>query len=202
MKYLEQEGVSCVFIVVDGVLAGFLGLVDKLRLEAQSIISELQQQDITITILSGDRESVVRAVTANLGDIDRLAEVMPGSKANIVQQLQLQGEIVAMVGDGINDAPALMQADVGISLASGTDVSIDSADIVLLHNNLQHVVHVKQLAGKTSRTIKQNILLSIIYNIIMVPLAMMSLVSPIVAAFTMPISSLLVIGNAASKCAD
>ena len=121
------------------------------------------------------------------------------SRANVdvVKSLQQQGAIVAMVGDGINDSPALIQADVGIALSSGTDVSIESADIVLSHNELYNVAQAKQLASRTLRTIKQNIVLSITYNIIMVPLAMMSLINPLIAAITMPISSLLVIGNAA-----
>ncbi|OUR87716.1 copper-translocating P-type ATPase [Methylophaga sp. 42_8_T64] len=194
---LEQQGVSCVFVAVDGVLSGLIGLMDELRTDVKTIIAELQQQQIAITVLSGDRKSVVAAVTAELGDITRLAEVMPKDKADVVRQLQQQGDIVAMVGDGVNDAPALIQADIGIALASGTDVSIESADIVLSHNDLQQVAQARQLASRTLRTIKQNIVLSISYNVIMVPLAMMALVSPLVAALTMPVSSLLVIGNAA-----
>jgi len=194
---LEQQGVSCVFIAIDGKLAGLLGLVDELRADAQKVIAELQMQNVAITVLSGDRTAVVSAVTAELGNINRQAEVMPKDKADTIRQLQQQGAIVAMVGDGVNDAPALIQADIGIALASGTDVSIESADIVLSHNELHQVVQAKRLASKTLRTIKQNIVLSISYNIVMVPLAMMALVSPIVAALTMPVSSLLVIANAA-----
>jgi P-type Cu2+ transporter len=194
---LEQQGVSCVFIAIDGKLAGLLGLVDELRADVKKVIAELQIQNIAITVLSGDRKAVVSAVTADLGDISRQAEVMPKDKADTIRQLQQQGDIVAMVGDGVNDAPALIQADIGIALASGTDVSIESADIVLSHNELYQVVQARRLASKTLRTIKQNIVLSISYNIVMVPLAMMALVSPIVAALTMPVSSLLVIANAA-----
>ncbi len=194
---LEQQGISCIFVAIDGVMSGLIGLADQLRSDAQSMIANLQQQGIGVTVLSGDRESVVKAVTASLGDIERQAEVLPKDKADVVKLLQQQGAVVAMVGDGVNDAPALIQADVGIALASGTDVSIESADIVLSHNELSKVSQAKHLASRTLRTIKQNIVLSISYNIIMVPLAMMSLVSPLVAALTMPISSLLVIGNAA-----
>lgn len=193
----EQRGVSCVFIAIDGELAGLFGLVDELRPEVKKIVGELIEQDIAITVLSGDRASVVTAVTAGLGDINRQAEVLPKDKADVVRQLQQQGGIVAMVGDGVNDAPALIQADIGIALASGTDVSIESADIVLSHNELEQVTQARRLASKTLRTIKQNIVLSVSYNVIMVPLAMMALVSPLVAALTMPVSSLLVIGNAA-----
>lgn len=188
---------SCVFIAIDGKLSGLLGLVDELRADVKKVIAEFQMQNVAITVLSGDKTAVVSAVTADLGDINRQAEVMPKDKADTIRQLQKQGDIVAMVGDGVNDAPALIQADIGIALASGTDVSIESADIVLSHNELEQVAQARRLATKTLRTIKQNIVLSISYNIVMVPLAMMALVSPIVAALTMPVSSLLVIANAA-----
>lgn len=194
---LEQQGISCIFVAIDGVMSGLIGLADQLRSDAQAMIADLQQQGIAITVLSGDRQAVVKAVTASLGDITRHAEVLPKDKAEVVKSLQQQGAIVAMVGDGVNDAPALIQADVGIALASGTDVSIESADIVLSHNELHAVAKARGLAHRTLRTIKQNIVLSISYNIIMVPMAMMSLISPVIAALTMPISSLLVIGNAA-----
>lgn len=194
---LEQKGISCVFIAIEGILSGLLGLVDDLRPEVKAIITILREWNIDITVLSGDKKSVVTAVTANLGNINRLAEVSPKDKSNIIRQLQLKGEIVVMIGDGINDAPALIQADVGIALAYGTDVSIESADIVLSYNNLQQVAQARRLSDKTLYIIKQNIVLSVTYNVVMVPLAMMALVSPIVAAFTMPLSSLLVIGNSA-----
>jgi Cu2+-exporting ATPase len=194
---LEKQGISCVFIAAEGEVIGLIGLADKLRSDALPMITDIQQQGITITVLSGDKHAVVSAVTAELGDIDRQAEVLPKDKADVIRALQKQGAIVAMVGDGVNDAPALIQADVGIALASGTDVSIESADIVLSHNELQKVTEARRLARRTLSTIRQNILLSISYNIIMVPLAMMGLVNPLMAAITMPISSLLVIGNAA-----
>lgn len=194
---LELQGISCVFIATEGQIVGLIGVADQLRPDALSMINDLQQQGIAITVLSGDKHAVVAAITADLGDIQRQAEVLPKDKADVVRALQKQGVIVAMVGDGVNDAPALIQADVGIALASGTDVSIESADIVLSHNELRKVTEARHLASRTLSTIRQNIVLSISYNIIMVPLAMMGLVNPLIAAITMPISSLLVIGNAA-----
>jgi Cu2+-exporting ATPase len=125
-----------------------------------------------------------------------IAEVLPQDKDQVIQNLQKQGAVVAMVGDGINDAPALIRADVGIALGSGTDVSVESADIVLMHNELNKVRQATILSRRTLRTIKQNIGLSFVYNSIMVPLAVMGHVTPLIAAITMPISSLLVIGNA------
>jgi Cu2+-exporting ATPase len=148
-------------------------------------------------VLSGDRQTVVDAITSDLVLANRFGDVLPKGKSATIQSLQQQGNVVAMIGDGVNDAPALIQADVGIALSSGTDVSIESADIILSRNSLDDVVNTFLLSQRTLRTIKQNIVLSILYNIIMVPIAMMALVSPIVAAITMPISSLLVIANAA-----
>lgn len=194
---LEQRGISCVFVAENSRFIGLLGLFDTLRDDAQSTIENLLAQNLKVTVLSGDRQNVVDAVTAELGNITRIAEVLPEDKQRYIKKMQQQGDKVAMVGDGINDSPALIQADVGIALASGTDVSMESADIVLSHNALTQVAQARHLAAITLRTIKQNIVISISYNIIMVPLAMMALVSPLLAAVTMPMSSLLVIGNAA-----
>ncbi|EMR13547.1 Heavy metal translocating P-type ATPase [Methylophaga lonarensis MPL] len=193
----EKAGVTCVFVAVDGKVAGLIGVEDTLRHDAQQLIDALKAQGIAITVLSGDRQAVVDAVTARFGNIERRAQVLPQDKSAVIRQLQEQGEVVAMVGDGINDSPALIQSDIGIALASGTDVSIESADIVLSHNELIQVDASRRLAKRTLKTIRQNIVLSFTYNVIMVPLAMMALVSPLVAAITMPISSLVVIGNAA-----
>jgi Cu2+-exporting ATPase len=194
---LEQRGISCVLLAVDNQVEGLLGLLDELRTDAVATVQTLLAAGIKVTVLSGDRQAVVNAVTAPLGEINRQAEVLPKDKSDVVLALQKQGDKVAMVGDGVNDSPALIQADVGIALASGTDVSVESADVVLSHQTLKHVADARILAGQTLRTIRQNIVLSISYNVIMVPLAMMALVTPLIAAITMPLSSLLVIGNAA-----
>jgi len=122
---------------------------------------------------------------------------MPSEKDSHIQSIQEKGQKVAMVGDGINDAPALVRADVGIAMGTGTDVSIDSADMILVNGELEKIPLAAQLSQSTLRTIKQNIGISIIYNIIMVPLAMSAMITPVIAAISMPISSLLVIGNAA-----
>jgi len=193
----EKKGVTCVFVLIDNELAGLLGFSDCLREDATEVIKQLQQDQIGITVLSGDKKTVVETITAPFGDVARQSEVLPKDKSDVVKQLQQQGEVVAMVGDGINDSPALVQADVSLAMASGTDVSIESADIVLSHQSFKNVIKARRLASATLHTIKQNIMLSFLYNIIMIPLAMLSLVNPLVAALTMPLSSLLVIGNAA-----
>ena len=161
------------------------------------LINALRNAGIQLSLLSGDRQMVADAVAEELGGMNVIAEVLPEQKEQIIRQLQSSGEKVAMVGDGVNDAPALIRADVGIAVGSGTDVSMESADIVLLSNELDKVRLASMLSRRTLKTIRQNIGISLLYNIIMVPLAMMAFVTPLVAAISMPISSLAVIANAA-----
>ena len=194
---LEQQVMTSVHCAIAGEHVAVLMLADKLRADAQAMVDTLRDQGISMTLLSGDRKAVADAVAEQLGGMEVIAEVLPQDKDRVIQQLQQRGAIVAMVGDGINDAPALIRADVGIALGSGTDVSVESADIVLMHNELDKVRLATLLSRRTLRTIKQNIGLSFIYNAIMVPLAMMARITPLAAAITMPISSLVVIGNAA-----
>jgi Cu2+-exporting ATPase len=194
---LEDEGMSCVHCALGTAHVAVFALADKLREDAPQLVNELRAAGIGMTLLSGDRRAVAVAIARQLGGMDVIAEVLPQDKDSEIQRLQQRGEVVAMVGDGVNDAPALIRADVGIALGSGTDVSVESADIVLMHNELDKVRLATLLSRRTLLTIKQNIGLSFMYNLIMVPLAMMARVDPLVAAITMPISSLVVIGNAA-----
>jgi Cu2+-exporting ATPase len=194
---LETQAMSCAYMAQDGKHVAIIALADRLRGDAKQLVDELRAAGITMTLLSGDRRPVAEAIARQLGGMEVIAEVLPQDKDRVIQRLQQGGAVVAMVGDGINDAPALIRADVGIALGSGTDVSVESADIVLMHNELDKVRQATQLSRRTLLTIKQNIGLSFVYNAIMVPLAMMAKVSPLVAAISMPISSLIVIGNAA-----
>lgn len=193
----EAQAKTCVHLAVGGQHAAVLVLADTLRADAQGLVNALREAGIGMTLLSGDRKPVAEAIARQLGGMEVIAEVLPQDKDRVIQELQRRGECVAMVGDGVNDAPALIRADVGIALGSGTDVSVESADIVLMKNELDKVRLATLLSRRTLRTIKQNIGLSFVYNGIMVPLAMMAHVTPLVAAITMPVSSLLVIGNAA-----
>lgn len=183
--WLENESV-CAFVIED-----------KLRKNAADIVRQMHAQDIQLTLLSGDKQEVADYMAEKLGIEEVIAEVMPDEKDKVIQQKQQQGDLIAMVGDGINDAPALVRADVGIAMGSGTDVSIDSADIILVNGELEKIPLAAELSRATLTTIKQNITISILYNIIMVPLAMAAMITPLVAAISMPLSSLLVIGNAA-----
>ena len=194
---LEHQGMSCIHVAINGVQLGMIALSDTLRPGAIELINDLRKDGIKLTLLSGDRQAVAENIAEQLGGMNVIAEVLPEQKDQVIKQIQDSGECVAMVGDGINDAPALIRSDVGIAIGSGTDVSMESADIILLHNELNKVRIVELLSRKTLITIRQNITISFVYNIVMVPLAMMAFITPLVAAISMPISSLAVIGNAA-----
>jgi len=188
---------ALVHCAIDGQERLRLRIEDRLRADAGAVVRQLRQDGIRVTMLTGDRRATAERIAAELGGIDVIAEVLPEDKDRVIAELQQGGHRVAMVGDGINDAPALVRADVGIAVGSGTDVSIASADIVLMSSELMLVRDAGALARRTLRTIRQNIGLSITYNVIMVPLAMAALITPLVAAIAMPLSSLAVIGNSA-----
>lgn len=200
LKNFEQKqaelGRTGVWVAVDQQALGVLAIEDELRDDAQALIEKLKARGKKITLLSGDRYTVARAVAAQLGDIDVIAEVLPEDKADVIIKLQQQGAKVAMVGDGVNDAPALSRAHVGFALGGGTDVSMDSADIVLLNNELLAIDTALDLSIRTLKTVKENIALSIGYNVTMVPLAMAAMLTPLMASITMPLSGLVVILNA------
>ncbi|MES9957823.1 MAG: HAD-IC family P-type ATPase, partial [Sedimenticola sp.] len=194
---LDADGIGSLHCAVDGQEVALIAVEDRIREDAQALISSLKADGMQLTLLSGDRQRTAEAIAERLGGMEVIAEVMPEDKDRVIGELQAGNHKVAMVGDGVNDAPALVRADVGIALGSGTDVSIASADIVLMSSELEKVHLAAALSRRTLRTIRQNIGISITYNIIMVPLAMAAFVTPLVAAVSMPISSLLVIGNAA-----
>ncbi len=186
-----------VHLALDGHHAALFGIADELRPDAPPLIESLRAAGMRLTLLSGDRRAAAEAVARKLGGMEVIAEVLPEEKDRVIRDLQAGGHQVAMVGDGINDAPALIRADVGIAIGSGTDVSVESADIVLMGDELEKIHLASALSRRTIRTIRQNIGISITYNLIMVPLAMAAKITPLVAAISMPVSSLLVIGNAA-----
>ena len=196
-RELEEQGAGTLRCAVDGREVAVIGIRDRIREDAPALVQALKQASMRLTLLSGDRQATAEAVARRLGGMEVIAEVLPEDKDRTIAGLQQGGHKVAMVGDGVNDAPALVRADVGISLGSGTDVSIASSDIVLMSSELEKVRLAAALSRRTLRTIRQNIGISIGYNLIMVPLAMAALITPLVAAVAMPVSSLLVIGNAA-----
>ncbi|MEJ1354739.1 MAG: heavy metal translocating P-type ATPase [Candidatus Sedimenticola sp. (ex Thyasira tokunagai)] len=194
---LDSNGIGSLRCAIDGCELAVIGVEDRIREDAADLIAKLKGEGMQLTLLSGDRRHTAEVIARRLGGMEVIAEVLPEEKDQVIGELQAGGHKVAMVGDGVNDAPALVRADVGIALGSGTDVSIASADIVLMSSELEKVHLAAALSRRTLRTIRQNIGISITYNLIMVPLAMAAFITPLVAAVSMPVSSLLVIANAA-----
>lgn len=193
---------TSVFVAVDGKFQGRLDFADKLRPSATAAIKQLQQRGIRVVIATGDHERAARAVANALGITEVRAALLPAAKAALVKSLQSQGARVAMAGDGINDAPALAQADVGIAMASGTDIAVHSADIVLVNSDVTGIVRALKVSKAMLRNIAQNLFLAFAYNLVAIPVAAGLLVpvigfavSPMVAAAAMSVSSVLVIAN-------
>lgn len=200
---LREAGQTVMFVGIDGRPSGLIAVADAIKTSAKSAIAELHKQGIEIIMMTGDNRKTAEAVAVQLGIDQVFAEVMPEDKANKVKELQSTGRIVAMAGDGVNDAPALAQADVGIAFASGTDVAIESADITLLKPDLRGILRARNLSRTTMRNIRQNLFFAFIYNIVGVPVAagvlypvLGILLSPMIASAAMTFSSVSVIGNA------
>ncbi len=194
---VHGEGGSSLHVGVCGREVLVLLVADRLRYGAEKVVAGLKAQGIRVTLLTGDRRSTAEGIAWQLGGMEVISEVLPEDKDRVIADLQRRGDQVAMVGDGVNDAPALVRADVGIAMGSGTDVSIESADIVLMSSELAKVEQAVSLSRRALRAIRQNIGISVTYNLIMVPLAMAAMITPLIAAISMPLSSLAVIGNSA-----
>jgi P-type Cu+ transporter len=200
---LRRDGQTVMFVVVDGKPAGLLGVADPLKENSLDAIRELHEAGLRIVMLTGDSATTANAVAARLGIDEVIAEVLPDQKAAAVKQLQQQGRVVAMAGDGINDAPALAQAEVGIAMGTGTDVAMESAGVTLVKGDLRGIVRARRLSQATIRNIRQNLFFAFIYNALGVPIAAGALypvfgvlLSPMIAAAAMSFSSVSVIANA------
>jgi Cu+-exporting ATPase len=199
---LRHHGQTVVFAAVDGRLAGVLGIADPITPSTPKVIRDLKNQGMRIVMLTGDSHSTAEAVARGLGIADFEAEVRPARKLEVVKRLQTEGRIVAMAGDGINDAPALAQANVGIALGTGADIAMESGGITLLKGDLQGILRARKLSQATMRNIRQNLFFAFIYNSVGVPVAagilypfFGLLLSPILAAAAMSFSSVSVITN-------
>ncbi|TIV53756.1 MAG: HAD family hydrolase, partial [Mesorhizobium sp.] len=176
---------------------GIIAVADTLKPEAKETVAALCSEGIKVVLLTGDNERTATAIARQLG-IDRVfAEVLPGDKARIIKELQAERKMVAMVGDGVNDAPALATADIGIAIGSGSDVAKETGGIILIKDDMREVVMAIRLSRATLRKIKQNLFWAFIYNTIGIPIAALGFLNPIVAAAAMALSSLSVILNSA-----
>jgi len=202
-EQLRRQGQTVMFVTVNDKPAGLIGVADPIKPSAKQAIGELHRQDIEVIMMTGDNELTAKAVATELNIDQVFAGVMPENKAEKVKELQSQGKIVAMAGDGVNDAPALAQAEVGIAFASGTDVAIESADITLLRSDLSGILKARHLSRATMKNIRQNLFFAFIYNVVGVPIAagvlfpvLGLLLSPMIASAAMTFSSVSVIVNA------
>jgi Cu+-exporting ATPase len=200
---VADDGKSPVFVAIEQKPAGMIAIADTLKEHSQEAIAMLHRLGLMVIMLTGDNQRTASAIAKRLGIDEVRAQVLPEEKAKVVQGLQQQGHVVAMVGDGINDAPALAQADIGIAIGTGTDVAMESSDITLIHGDLRGVVTAISLSRATLRNIRQNLFWAFIYNIVLIPLAagvfypfFKILLNPIWAAGAMGFSSVSVVGNA------
>jgi Cu+-exporting ATPase len=200
---LRRDGATAIFVAIDGKAAGVLAIADPVKPSTPEALAALRADGIRIVMLTGDNRTTAEAVARRLGIDDVEAEVLPEEKSSVVTRLRAQGRIVAMAGDGVNDAPALAAADIGIAMGTGTDVAIESAGITLLKGDLRGIVRARRLSEATMRNIRQNLFFAFIYHAAGVPVAagvlypvFGILLSPMIAAAAMSLSSVSVVGNA------
>jgi Cu+-exporting ATPase len=200
---LRREGQTILFVAIDEQVAGVLGVADPIKLSTRDAVKELMAEGIRVVMVTGDHRDTADAVAHQLGIEEVMAGVLPDQKGQIVARLKSQGRVVAMAGDGINDAPALASADVGIAMGTGTDTAIESAGITLIKGDLRGLLRARRLSQATMRNIRQNLLFAFLYNVIGVPIAAGALypvwgllLSPMIASAAMTFSSVSVISNA------
>jgi len=210
MGELEQEGQSIAkrgitpfYVSIDGEIAALFGVADPIKPSSQTAINAIKHLGLTPVMITGDNENTAHAIAAELGIVDIIANVLPNEKMHAIEKLQAREHTVTYVGDGINDAPALACADVGIAIGTGTDVAIEAADVVLMSGDLNGVVNAFHISQHTMRNIRQNLFWAFAYNIVLIPVAAgllypftETLLSPILAAAAMSLSSLFVVSNA------
>jgi Cu+-exporting ATPase len=199
----RAEGQTVMYVTVDNAMAGIIGVADPIKETTPAAIKALHEEGVRIVMLTGDSKTTAKAVAAKLGLDEVIAGVLPDQKAETVKRLQAEGRIVGMAGDGINDAPALAQAEVGIAMGTGTDVAMESAGVTLVKGDLRGIVKARRLSRATMSNIRQNLFFAFVYNGVGVPIAagvlypwFGILLSPIIAAAAMSFSSVSVITNA------
>lgn len=198
LKNLEKQGKTTVLISIDSKLAGAIAIADTIKDKARETVAELQKEGLRVVMLTGDNETTAHAIAAQVGITDVVANVLPGDKADVVKKLQAENKVVAMVGDGINDAPALAQADIGIAIGSGSDVAKETGGIILVKDNIGDVVTSIRLSKTTMKKIVQNLFWAFGYNTLAIPVAAFGFLNPMIAAAAMSFSSLSVVLNSAT----
>jgi P-type Cu+ transporter len=186
---------SSVYVAVDNQLAGIYHISDTIAYTSAGAIKKLKEMHLSVFMLTGDNKAAAESIAEKVGIENVITDVLPADKAKVIKDLQSKGKIVAMVGDGINDSPALAQADLGIAIGTGADIAIETADITLIKNNIEGISQAINLSYKTLRTIKQNLFWAFIYNIIGIPVAALGLLNPMFAAAAMALSSVSVVSN-------
>jgi len=194
---LEQDGKTVMLLAVDGRLLGVVAAMDTPKEEAAEAVRKLKNMGLEVAMLTGDNERTAKAIADQLGIDTVIANVLPWEKVDVIKRLQKEGKVVAMVGDGINDAPALAQADIGIAIGGGTDIAKEAGGMVLIKDNLMDVPRAITLSRATMRKIRQNLFWAFFYNTIAIPIAAAGLLNPAIAAAAMAISSLFVVSNSA-----
>jgi Cu+-exporting ATPase len=200
---LRGEGATAIFVAIDGRAAGIIAIADPIKATTPAAIAALKQAGIRVVMLTGDQRTTALAVARKLGIDNVEAEVLPEDKSKVVERLRSEGRVVAMAGDGTNDAPALAAADVGIAMGTGTDVAMESAGVTLLRGDLNGIVRARALSAATMANIRQNLFFAFFYNAAGVPIAagvlypiFGLLLSPMIAALAMSLSSFSVVANA------
>lgn len=196
MEQLEEQGKTAMLIAIDGEVAGIIAVADTVRPEASQAIEALKAMNITLWMITGDNKRTAWAIARQVGIEHVIAEVLPEKKAEEVKKIKKQGHVIGMVGDGINDAPALAAADVGIAIGTGTDVAMEVASVTLMSGNLKSIAAAIRLSKVTMKNIKQNLFWALFYNIIGIPIAAAGFLSPIIAGAAMAFSSVSVVTNA------
>ena len=194
---LEEKGNTVMIVAEDKKLKGFIAVADTLKEHAGDVVKGLKAEGVQVIMLTGDNERTAKAIGAKVGIERIIANVLPGDKAKVIKELQSEGKVVAMVGDGINDSPALAQSDIGIAIGSGSDVAKETGGIILVKDDLRDVIKSIRLSRATMRKIKQNLFWAFFYNTAAIPIAAFGLLNPIIAAAAMSISSLSVVTNSA-----
>jgi len=190
-----SRGGTIIFVAIDKKIKGLLKLEDVIRNESKDAVKKLKDMGLKVVMLTGDNQQNAKYIAENAGIDFFEAEILPDEKAKAIKKFQKENEIVAMVGDGINDSPALAQSDIGIALGTGTDIAIESSSIIIIRNDLNALVSAIQLSKKTIKTIKQNLFWAFFYNVICIPLAALGLLNPMFAALAMSLSSVSVVSN-------